>query len=130
MNSPLRKLFAKDIDKALENARLDEREKCKEEYRKEMEDVMSKVKGELTLKLKEKESELKSVRLRLQAMEEKLKSVEVTRQKLREADVKQRQVTADLIFIMEEYQARRLEEIQPFLRLEKTVKEISTTLEE
>ncbi|MEM4270635.1 MAG: hypothetical protein QXO70_00910 [Candidatus Pacearchaeota archaeon] len=124
----LRKMFAKDIDKALEKAREDERTKCKEEYRKQIAERVSEIEGKYLLLLKEKESELKSMALRLQAAEEKVKNVSEQRQKMREQAIVQRQLTSDLVFIMKEWQERRAEELQPFLRLEQLALNIEQDL--
>ena len=61
----IRKIFAQDIEKALQEAREDERLKTQRDEHKLREDAISKVTCELTLELKKKESELRSFELRL-----------------------------------------------------------------
>lgn len=124
----IRKLFAKDIDQALEEARQDERDRCREEYRKKMAEEIAKTEGRLTLEIKKRESELKSQALRLQMAEERLKATEEQRQEMRELAVKQRQVISDIVHVMKDWQERRLEELQPVTRIEATVIDIEKKL--
>lgn len=114
----IRKLFAKDIDTALEEARQDERDKCREEYRKKIAEEIAKTEGRLTLEIKKRESEIKSMALRLQMAEERVKATEAQRQDMRELAVTQRQIMSDLVHVMRDWRDRRAEEIQPFTRLE------------
>ena len=113
----IRKLFAKDIDVALEEARRDERERCREEYRKKMSDEIARTEGRLTLEIKKRESENKSMALRLQIAEERMQATEAQRQEMRELAVTQRQIMSDLVHVMEDWNRRRAEELQPFQRL-------------
>ena len=124
----IRKLFAKDIDAALEEARQDERDRCREEYRKKIAEEISKTEGRLTLEIKKKESELKSQSLRLQMAEERMKATEIQRQEMRELAVTQRQIMSDLVHVMKDWQERRLEELQPFTRLESMALDVEKRL--
>ena len=114
----IRKIFAKDIDRALTDARADERKLTEEDCAKRYDEKMIRTTGEYELKLKEAESKNKSVEIRLQMAEERMKQTEIQRQEMRELAVQQRQLTSDLVHIMRDYHERRLEELQPFVRLE------------
>ena len=89
-----------------------------EDCEKRYEEQMIRTTGEYELKLKEAESKNKSVEIRLQMAEERMKQTELQRQEMRELAVQQRQLTSDLVHIMRDYHERRLEELQPFVRLE------------
>ena len=117
MNNVIRKLFAKDIDEALHEARTDERAKTRADCEREQAEAIARVEGRLTLELKKKEAEVASLALRTQMAEERLKSFEAERQQMREHAVKQRQIMSDLMHVMKDWHERRTEELQPFMRL-------------
>ena len=54
-----RKLFAKDIDNALREAREQERSMTRAECEKDKQEALERLRGELTLEVKKKEAELK-----------------------------------------------------------------------
>ena len=114
----IRKIFAQDIEKALQEAREDERLKTQRDEHKLREDAISKVTCELTLELKKKESELRSFELRLLMAEERVRATETQRQEMRELSVTQRQIMSDVVHVMMDWKDRRAEEIQPFTRIE------------
>lgn len=124
----IRKIFAQDIEKALKEARDDERKQTQIDEAKRREQEISRVTGELTLKIKEAESKIQSMELRLRMAEERVCATERQRQDMRELSVKQRQLTSDLVHIVRDYHVRRTEELQPFVRLEEMALGIETQL--
>ena len=124
----IRKIFAQDIEKALKAAREDERKQTQLDETKRREQEISRVTGELTLKIKEAESKIQSMELRLQMAEERVLATERQRQDMREQSVKQRQLTSDLVHIVRDYHTRRTEELQPFIRLEEMALGIEKSL--
>ncbi len=118
MNNPIRKIFAADIESALQRAREDERAETLKEAAKDKEDAVNRVSGELSLKLKEAECKLASVERKLAMAEERVKATEKQRQEMRELAVVQRQIMSDVVHIMQDWKDRRAEELQPFTRVE------------
>lgn len=128
MNNPIRKIFAADIEAALQRARDDERAETLKEAAKEKEDAVNRVSGELSLKLKEAECKLASVERKLAMAEERVKATEDQRQKMRELAVVQRQIMSDVVHVMKDWRDRRAEEIQPFTRIEQMAIDVETKL--
>ena len=128
MNNVIRKLFAKDIDDAITEARRHERELTKADCAKEKAEQIARAEGRLTLEIKKRDGELASLALRTQMAEERLKCVEEERQRMREQAVRQRQIMSDLMHIMKDWHERRTEELQPFLRLNKMAVEMEKEL--
>ena len=128
MNNPIRKIFAADIEAALQRARDDERAETLKEAAKDKEDAVNRVSGELSLKLKEAECKLASVERKLAMAEERVKATEKQRQEMRELAVVQRQIMSDVVHIMQDWKDRRAEELQPFTRVEQMAIDVEKKL--
>lgn len=118
------------IGDALSKARADERDKCNQEKDKALEQQANELNGQAYLKIKQLESQLQSVNLRMKVMEAKEKHIKEQKQKIRELAIEQRRITSDLAWLAE---ARRLEDIeagQTFTSLVQQVEDIDKRLGE
>lgn len=119
----------KDLQNAITEARKKERDFCEREHQKTLERALEIERGKWILEVKALEAELSSMALRMRRLEEQEKRVRDVRQELREINVKQKQITSDLVQIALDWQERKSEEMQPFLRLMDSASDIDKKLD-
>lgn len=128
MANIMRKIFASDIEAAIKRAREDERQITIKSEEMKWQREIDKITGEYTLKLKEAEARVNSMEMRMAIMDEQIRKMEIERQQLRELAVQQRRITSDLVHVIKYYLERRMEEMQPFLRLESEAEKLEKLL--
>lgn len=128
LKEKFKSIMLKDIGMALERARNDERDKCNREKSEELESLRRRIEGEYTLKIKEKQSEVDSLNIRMKDLAGREKRVEEERHALREQALFLRRIMSDLKYLSEREELENLERGQTINRLLKEATEVDTKL--
>ena len=124
----IKKIFSSEIGDALQRAREDERAKCNEEKEKALDRQEKRIVGEWFLKLKESESEIKTLNLRLEQMANRESLITEERQSIREIGIDQRRIASDIIYVAENLLLEFTKLIQEFYKLKTDANNCETKL--
>lgn len=124
----IKTIFSTDLKRALDDARADERAKCEIEKVKALNEMEARIIGELSLKIKELESEIESMNFRLRDHEKEKKKVADDKQAVREVGIKQRRLVSDLIHMAEQKRDDDIRILQGFESLDTEVRIIENKL--
>jgi len=107
----------KNLARAIDSAREDERQKCEEERIKVLEEQKAELDGSWYIKTIKLEAELRSVNLRLAVMEKRNRIYKQRLQEIREISVLQNRVAEDIKYIEEEKRLVQIEDSQFYTQI-------------
>jgi hypothetical protein len=113
----VKKIFSRDIGKAIANARQAERELCEKDKIDALNKQEQLLKGDHLLEVKSLKAELESMAIRTRELSAREKSVELERQKLREQAMMIHRIVSDLNYLSERSREENIERGQTISRL-------------
>ena len=128
MSDRLKAIFSKDIAESFRKVRDDERQKCRQEMQQALDKQREKIEGEWFLKVKEKESEMESLLLRMREMADRDKKITAGLQNVREIGIIQRRIASDLVYIAQRKHEEDTRLLQEFLRIQSEIQTEETKL--
>lgn len=115
----------KDINKAVQRGREEERETCEKEKQRALEQQRKEIEGDYYLKIVDLQGKVSSLEMRNARLEKEIKIYKDRDNEVKEVHLQQKQITSDLNYFVGRWQQEKTEELQEFLSIGQRIENIN-----